>query len=185
MPSKKDLRHDLLHKRMALSETEKSDAARLIAQNIEQSPDLFRGKRVAVYHPIKDEVGIQPLLTLLEPLAASLALPSVEADGRMVFKGWDGLRTEPDAKGIATGTGDAFEPEVVFVPMLAFNRTCHRLGYGAGFYDKTLALLPAVRTIGLAYSWQETPNLPVEPHDVALNEIWTEKERIYAPQERQ
>ena len=68
-------------------------------------------------------------------------------------------------------------PRVVIVPMLAFDARGFRLGYGGGFYDRTLARLAAsspVRAIGLAFAAQELPPLPLEPTDIALDAIVTE-----------
>jgi 5-formyltetrahydrofolate cyclo-ligase len=60
------------------------------------------------------------------------------------------------------------------VPLLAFDRTGARLGYGGGYYDRTLALLPGATTIGIAYAFQEVSDLPTGPHDIRLDAIATE-----------
>ena len=73
------------------------------------------------------------------------------------------------------------EPDWLFVPMLAFNRQLYRLGYGGGFYDRSLAVLrqkKPTRAIGIAYSIQELTALPFDPHDAKLDMIVTEKEMI-------
>jgi len=72
-------------------------------------------------------------------------------------------------------------PDVLIIPMLGFNRLGNRLGYGTGFYDRTLDSLrrfKPIKAIGLAYSLQEIPDLPIEAHDSKLNAIITEKEII-------
>jgi 5-formyltetrahydrofolate cyclo-ligase len=65
------------------------------------------------------------------------------------------------------------KPDLLLVPLLAFDRAGHRLGYGGGFYDRTIALLK-VPAFGIAHAGQEIPSLPAEAHDIALNGILTE-----------
>ena len=65
-------------------------------------------------------------------------------------------------------------PQILLVPLLAFDAAGHRLGYGGGFYDRTLALLKAP-AIGIAYAGQQTEKLPAEEHDARLNAVLTEK----------
>ena len=65
-------------------------------------------------------------------------------------------------------------PAVILVPLLAFDSTGHRLGYGGGYYDRTIDALPGVRTIGIAYAGQEVAAVPREPHDHSLDVIVTE-----------
>ena len=170
----------MAQKRLCTPDAEKARAAAAFAKTAANAAKVFAGKVVALYSPLRGELDTTPLRAALEKLDSILALPAVLSDDEMVFKTWDGKHQEPDFKNILTGTGERITPDVVFVPLLAFDRAGHRLGYGAGYYDKTLALLPSVRTIGLAFSWQETAKLPSEPHDIPLTEIWTEKERIYA-----
>ena len=170
----------MAQKRLLASDGEKARAAEAFGKRAADFAADFTGKIAALYSPLKGELDTNLLAKVLAAEDAILALPAVLNDNEMVFKAWDGKHQTPDFKNIPTGTGDRIVPDIVFVPLLAFDRAGHRLGYGAGYYDKTLALLPAVRTIGLAFSWQETAKLPSEPHDIPLTEIWTEKERIYA-----
>ena len=70
-------------------------------------------------------------------------------------------------------------PDFLLVPLLAFDRRGHRLGYGAGFYDRTLAALPAGRyALGVAYAAQEVPEVPAGPTDVALDAVATERDLV-------
>jgi 5-formyltetrahydrofolate cyclo-ligase len=70
--------------------------------------------------------------------------------------------------------GEALRPDVVLVPLLAFDRTGRRLGYGGGYYDRTLAALPGAKAIGIAYAGQEMPEVPAGPQDMRLPLIATE-----------
>ena len=80
----------------------------------------------------------------------------------------------PGRFGTAVPTGAAMVPTLLLVPLLAFDRRGNRLGYGAGYYDRTLAALPGVRTLGCAFGAQELDSVPVGPHDVKLDAVATE-----------
>ena len=136
---------------------------------------------VAGYRPRGMEIDPGPLLLRLEKVGATVVLPVVLAAGAaLAFReagAWDDHR--PDAGGILA-PGDhlaARRPDLLIVPLLAFDRRGGRLGQGGGFYDRTLAALRAsgpVRAIGLAYAGQEVPSLDLAPHDERLDAILTE-----------
>jgi 5-formyltetrahydrofolate cyclo-ligase len=143
------------------------------------------GKVAALYYGFGSEVSPRILADQLAEAGWVLALPSVEGEsGAMVFRRWD--RTAPlirDEIGLhaPSAENDILEPDLVIVPLLAFDRDGVRLGQGGGYYDRALKALRDTREVfvlGLAYSGQETANLPREPHDQALDAILTEKEYI-------
>jgi 5-formyltetrahydrofolate cyclo-ligase len=80
--------------------------------------------------------------------------------------------------GTARPDGPVGIPDVLFVPLLAFDRRGHRLGYGGGYYDRTLAALPGRTALGFGFSALEVDSVPTGPHDHPLNAIVTEKEII-------
>lgn len=135
----------------------------------------------SVYYPMGSEMDPRPLMARLAATGASAALPATAArDAAMGFRLWDpreGL--EPDAFGIPSPplwAGDA-QPDLVVAPVLGFDRHGHRLGQGAGHYDRALANLRALKPVfvlGLAFSGQEVADLPAEPHDERLDAILTE-----------
>ena len=133
---------------------------------------------VAGYHPFRDEADPRALLEALSARAHPLALPCIVASRTaLVFKSWAiGDMLAPNAYGIAEPLSTAPEvvPAAVLVPLLAFDSNGHRLGYGGGYYDRTFEALGNVRIIGIAYSGQEVPALPREPHDRRLDMIVTE-----------
>ena len=180
MVEKQEIRQVMMQKRAELTSDENLDLAQTLKAYINETPHIFKDKTIALFSPIRNEINVTQLYEDLEPLASAVALPCITPLQEMVFNLWDGLHYIPDAMKIPTGKGEEVIPDVIFVPFLAFNRQGHRLGYGRGFYDKTLALLPSVRSIGVGFSWQENQDFPFEHHDIPLNEIWTEKERIYA-----
>jgi 5-formyltetrahydrofolate cyclo-ligase len=143
------------------------------------------GKVAALYYGFGSEVSPHILADHLAQAGWILALPSVEDDtGTMVFRHWD--RATPlvrDAIGLHAPSAECevLRPDLVVVPLLAFDRAGVRLGQGGGYYDRALEALRAqgeVFVLGLAYAGQETANLPHEPHDQALDAILTEKEYI-------
>ncbi len=80
--------------------------------------------------------------------------------------------------GTLSPDGPVGTPDILFVPLLAFDRLGHRLGYGGGYYDRTLAALPGRTAIGFGFSALEVDSVPIGPHDHPLNAIVTEKEII-------
>lgn len=139
------------------------------------------GAVVSGYWPLGDELDPRPLMLALAERGARLALPVVEARGLPLgFRAWrpdDEVR--PGSFGIPEPRPEAGEvsPRVVLVPMLAFDPSGHRLGYGGGFYDRTLASLRArgrILAVGLAYAGQEVARVPVGPHDQPLDWVVTE-----------
>ena len=141
---------------------------------------LDRGEVVAGYVAMRDEIDPRPLLDVLAGRGHPLCLPVVMGPDRaLVFRAWmPGDALEPGDFGTSVPAAAALErlPTVVLVPMLAFDRRGYRLGYGGGFYDRTLPFLRArgpLRAVGLAYAEQEVAALPVEPHDAPLDAVVT------------
>ncbi|HLJ20698.1 MAG TPA: 5-formyltetrahydrofolate cyclo-ligase [Stellaceae bacterium] len=148
---------------------------------LKQAPDAT----IAGYWPIRDELDPRPLLQALAGDGYRLALPmSVARDEPLVFRAWKpGDPLVPDIMRIEAPLPTAPEvvPWLLLVPMLAFDRKCCRLGYGAGFYDRTLAALGAggaTVTVGLAFSVQEVERVPVTEDDAPLDAIVTESRLI-------
>jgi 5-formyltetrahydrofolate cyclo-ligase len=136
---------------------------------------------VSGFRPFTDEVDVLPLMARLAGEGWSTALPVVAGrDKPLVFRAWaPGEPTVPGAWSIQVPPDSAPEvqPDVLLVPMLAFDRTGFRLGYGGGFYDRTLSGLRAVKpvvAVGVAFAAQEFAEVPREAHDEPLDWILTE-----------
>ena len=137
---------------------------------------------IAIYKALGAELDPRPLADILAKQGWSIALPCVEVeDGPMVFRAWKpGERLAQDLTGLPAPLASApdVDPYLVLVPLLAFDRAGGRLGQGGGYYDRTLAALRgqglAPPAVGFAYSGQEVPRLPREPHDQPLDGILTE-----------
>ena len=139
-----------------------------------------RGVPIAGYMPIRTE--IDPLPAMAEAAAyGPVGVPVIEAEGKpLQFRAW-----EPECAMIdgpfgakVPAAGDWIIPQIVIVPLVAFDRKGGRLGYGGGFYDRTLELLRAsgpVLAVGFAYAAQEAEDLPLEPTDQPLDMIITER----------
>jgi 5-formyltetrahydrofolate cyclo-ligase len=95
-----------------------------------------------------------------------------------VHRPGEALAAGPFAAGQPSESAPAVAPDLVLVPLVGFDRAGNRLGQGGGHYDRALAALPTARAVGLAWSIQEVPALPVETWDQPLDAIWTERELI-------
>jgi 5-formyltetrahydrofolate cyclo-ligase len=178
--AKATLRAAALTKRDALSDDKRAAAAKAIAKRglpIAIAP----GTVISGYSPIRSEIDPIPLLRALAAQGARLALPAVMARGKsLAFRAWspdDRLMLGP--LGIPEPSPAAAElvPDIMLVPLAAFDRAGHRIGYGAGHYDFTLAHLrktKAIAAIGLAFTAQEIALVPALQHDVALDYVLTE-----------
>ncbi|MEO1491869.1 MAG: 5-formyltetrahydrofolate cyclo-ligase [Pseudomonadota bacterium] len=135
---------------------------------------------ISGYCPIRTEIDPLPLMTALADAGHRLCVPVIEENGLpLKFRAWT-----PEAEMIdgpfgarVPATGDWLEPELLIAPLVAFDPGCWRLGYGGGFYDRTLEGLRATwRTlaIGLAYRAQQIDRVPREPTDQPLDAIVTE-----------
>lgn len=143
----------------------------------------YRGVPLAGYMPIRTE--IDPLPAMSEAAAhGPVGVPVIQAEATpLEFAKWtpEGALVDGPFGAQVPEFLDYFEPEIVIVPLVAFDRQGGRLGYGGGFYDRTLERLRARRAtlaIGFAYSAQEAMDLPLEPTDQQLNMIVTEREII-------
>ena len=178
--SKHQLRAIALAARDAHTGEQRSAAAEAIAAR--GLPfELPQGAVVTGYAPIRSEIDPLPLMRKLAAGGAKLALPSVTARGQsLIFRAWspnDRLLLGP--LGIPEPSPAAAEvvPDVMLVPLAAFDRLGHRIGYGAGYYDHTfshLRKIKAIAGIGLAFAVQEIEAVPALSHDVALDYVLTE-----------
>lgn len=146
----------------------------------------YRGVPLAGYMPIRTEIS--PLPAMAEAAAhGPVGVPVIQGDGLpLEFSRWEpdvALRDGPFGAQVPE-VDDFFDPEIVIVPLVAFTRSGGRLGYGGGFYDRTLERLRARRAtlaIGFAFAAQEAETLPLEPTDQPLDMIVTEAGVIEVP----
>jgi 5-formyltetrahydrofolate cyclo-ligase len=179
--SKAELRTAALSRRDALTDKQR-DAAALALARRGLPVAMSTGMIVSGYFPIRNEIDPTPLMQKLAGQGARLALPCVNARGQsLTFRAWSpGDRLMLGSLGIPEPSPAAAEviPDIMLVPLAAFDRSGHRIGYGAGHYDHTFAHLrkaKAVIGIGLAFAAQEIESVPALAHDVALDYVLTEK----------
>jgi 5-formyltetrahydrofolate cyclo-ligase len=138
---------------------------------------------IGLYEPFRDEIHPGELIRRLAEQGRRLALPSTPSfTAPIVFRAWaPGDALVRGRMNIPEPSPDAPEvfPEVLVVPPVAFDRRCYRIGYGAGFYDRTIPVLRhmhPVFTLGFAFACQEVASVPDEQHDVPLDAIATDAE---------
>ena len=182
---KAELRRAALSRRAALPASVRARfSARLMREGLALAA-RHGSACVSAFYPIRDEPDTLALLGALADAGRVTALPVTGARGTpLVFRRWRlGEPTSPGQMRIPEPTADApeLEPDLLFVPLAAFDRRGHRIGYGAGHYDCTLARLRALKPIvavGVAYAVCEIEAAPDEPHDEKLDYILTEGELI-------
>ncbi|WP_413852606.1 5-formyltetrahydrofolate cyclo-ligase [Albidovulum sp.] len=141
----------------------------------------FAGRALAGYMPMRTEIDCLPAMAAHD---GPVAVPVILGPGQPLrFRRWTpaSRMVTGDFGALIPVTGDWIVPEVLVVPLVAFDRRGYRLGYGGGFYDRTLEGLRAqgpVIAIGFAYGAQEMAEVPVEPTDQRLDLIVTEREVI-------
>lgn len=142
-------------------------------------PDIASDAIVSGYTAIRSEIDPRRLMDALHGRGHRLCLPVIEARGRPLrFREWaPGVRMTTGPFGVAVPDEGAWlEPQVLLVPLLAFDRRGFRLGYGGGFYDRTLQRLRGhgpVLAVGLAYAAQEVDRVPTDATDQRLDAILT------------
>ncbi len=143
------------------------------------------GTIVSGFSPMRTEINPLPLLRKLSDAGAGLALPVVQGRGKpLIMRTWHfGAPLKSGQWGIREPMPPAPEvaPDILIVPLAAFDRQGHRIGYGAGYYDITIAALRArknVVAIGIAFAAQEIPKVPATERDARLDLVLTEREVI-------
>jgi 5-formyltetrahydrofolate cyclo-ligase len=173
-----------LARRDAISPEQRMAAAEAIARR-EFPLTIAAGTVVSGFFPMKSEINPLPLLRKLAHCGAQLALPVVAGRGHpLTMRAWNpgddlasgqwGIREpKPEAS--------AVDPDILIVPLACFDRAGHRIGYGAGYYDRTirhLRDLKKVTAIGIAFAAQEIKRVPATDRDEALDLVLTENEVI-------
>jgi 5-formyltetrahydrofolate cyclo-ligase len=178
------LRKDALIRRDAIPAAERAQAAETIAARAFPLA-LKPGIIVSGFMPLKTEINPLPVLRKLASAGAQLALPAIAGRGQpltmrafafgdeLASGQWGIREPKPDAPEVA--------PDILLVPLLAFDRNGHRIGYGAGYYDMTIAKLRAMKPViaaGIAFAAQEIEEVPVTARDARLDLVLTEREVI-------
>jgi 5-formyltetrahydrofolate cyclo-ligase len=179
------LRRDALVRRGAIEPVARAAFSRRLAEEGLRLARLWRPGIVSAFHPLRDEPDSLLLLTTLAGEGFATALPAVVGRGSpLTFRLWrPGDPTRAGAMSIREPLEAAppVDPDLLFVPLACFDRRGHRIGYGAGYYDRSLARLRAMKAVhaaGVAYGVCEVAAVPYEAHDQSLDAIVTEQETI-------
>ena len=138
-----------------------------------------RGRPIAGYMPIRTEIDPRAAMAAMAAFGP-VAVPVIQGKGRpLLFHRWtpEIPMVEGPFGAMVPAEGEPIAPQVLIAPLVAFRRDGYRLGYGGGFYDRSLEALRAVRptvAVGFAFAAQEDPDLPLEPTDQPLDAIVTE-----------
>jgi 5-formyltetrahydrofolate cyclo-ligase len=164
-------------------------AAAALRDRVLAAVDPAPGTVAAAYWPLGDEIDPRPLMAALHERGLRLALPAIRAAGQPLdFRAWrpgDALQAGGFGTQEPAATAPSVAPSVLLVPLLAFDAAGYRLGYGGGFYDRSLARLRApgdaggdTLAVGLAYADQQVAAVPREATDQPLDLVVTERDVI-------
>ena len=181
---KERIRREALARRDAMPPEMRQAAAQAIAAR-EFPLAIAPGAIVSGFIALKSEINPLPLMQKLAGQGARLALPAIAGRGEpLILRAWEpGAPLGRGQWGIREPTADAaeVEPDILLVPLLVFDRAGHRIGYGAGYYDLTIARLrarKAVMAVGVAFAVQEVATVPATARDARLDLVLTEREMI-------
>ncbi len=184
LEQKAELRREGLARRDALPAEIRKAAAEVIAARAFPLA-IAPGVVVSGFMPLKSEINPLPLMRKLADAGARLALPVVAGRGKpLIMRSWQwGEPLVPGVWGIREPPPAApeLQPDILLVPLLAFDRDGHRIGYGAGYYDLTIAQLRAkkpIAAVGIAFAAQEVESVPRTAFDARLDLVLTENETI-------
>ncbi|MDE1907522.1 MAG: 5-formyltetrahydrofolate cyclo-ligase [Rhodospirillales bacterium] len=161
---------------LARRETQSPVLGHALAKHVLASGIIPSNAVIGGYFPMRGEIDILPLLQALHTRGQHVALPETPPPGSgLLFRTWTpSTRMLQGRYKTQHPDGLPVLPDFLLVPLLAFNLRGHRLGYGGGYYDRTLAALPGAFRLGCAFAAQEMENIPVEATDLALHAIATE-----------
>lgn len=178
MDNKTEIRATLLTARNNITVDQRTLLDNAIAAKI---LDWWNGRRphtVGVYWPMRGEPDLQATYAQLHDKGVRLALPVVVGDDQpLKFVAWtpgEAMTKDRFGASVPTASNEELEPQALIIPCLGFNHERFRLGYGGGFYDRTLVHAPRPYTVGVAYALCETA-FDVEPYDIVLDLVITDQ----------
>lgn len=187
---KAELRKQRLAVRDAIPPALRVEKSTALTHHGDEAIEVSPGLVISGFLPIRSEADIRSLMDGLRIRGARICVPVIIDRQTIVFRDLkDAGALVPGSFGTLGPADDAalLEPDILLVPLSAFDSRGQRIGYGGGYYDRAIALLRqkglARRLIGIAFDCQEVPSVPAEPHDVRLDAILTESGlRIFSPE---
>ncbi len=171
---KAELRRAIRTLKRQYSKTQLAEMSLEIVEKLLAHPQVRDSHTILLYSPLPDEVDVSSMLDVLRD--KRLLLPKVTGDTSMELRLYTGADClSAGAFGIMEPTGEMFSDyqsiDLAIVPGMAFDRECHRLGRGKGYYDRLLAQLPDIYKIGVCFSFQLVEAIPTDANDIPMNEI--------------
>lgn len=180
---KETVRQEAFKRRLALDAGDRTRWSRMLTENFLQHVELPpKGSVITGYAPVNGEVDVVPLMTEMIKKGYQCAVPYVmDTEQRLAFLEWTPSTEmitgiygipQPDPK-----TTKELLPDMLIVPMLAFDEKCHRMGYGSGQFDRTFAGLQKIQpfyAVGIAFEAQKFDHVPVDHHDYILDMVVSE-----------
>jgi 5,10-methenyltetrahydrofolate synthetase len=178
MAWRKAERERLIAARLAVPADRRMLMAEAIAAGIDTVAGVPAGRVASFYWPFRGEPDLRPWAQRFAARGGRTALPIVVEKGRpLIFRTW--RQGEPLGRGVwnipIPEGGDEVVPDIVIAPLVGFDPQRYRLGYGGGFFDRTLASLPTrPLVIGIGYAMSRLETIHPLPHDIAMSVIVTE-----------
>jgi 5-formyltetrahydrofolate cyclo-ligase len=178
---KAQIRNERLAKRDAIAADERIEKSLQMAAHAETGLRFAPGSVISGFLPIRSEPDLRPLMARLRERGARLCLPVIMDKETIIFR--ELLVDAPLVKNSFGTTAPGpespvLDPDILLVPLSAFDRTGHRIGYGGGYYDRAIDRLHKKdmdpQLVGIAFDCQEVASVPAETHDVGLNAVLTE-----------
>lgn len=184
LADRRALRRELVERRLALSDDDCARLSAVLRSHLQTAFPQLAGMRVAFCWPVQNEPDLRPLLEIWRAAGNSAfcaLLPVVvEENAALAFRAWTPeITLVPDRYGIPTPEqGDFVQPEALLLPLNAFDAAGYRLGYGGGYFDRTLSALREQEAqplaIGVGYELARVASIHPEPHDQPLDALVTE-----------
>lgn len=178
---KRKLRQQMQQRRIQMPHAVAASASQSVARHFADHPILAFAASFAGYSAMRGELDVKPVFEIMSKWRKTIALPCIRPDKNLIFREWslgEPLVKSPVGSDEPLATNPSIIPEIVLVPLLAFDGDGYRLGYGGGYYDRTMEAMRQFETpplfIGVGYSVQEVDRVPTNALDQPLDGILTE-----------
>lgn len=181
MEAKKDIRKKIFAERKCVSDAQTEEWSRRITERVISLPAFQKADRIMAYADYNHEVMTRFLIEEAWRAGKEVAVPKVVGKDMEFYLLHDFSQLEPGYYGIpepVRGEQTDWEDALMIMPGVAFDRKCHRVGYGGGFYDRFLEKHPGIQRLAVAFSFQLLPEVPVEPTDIFPQILVTETELL-------
>lgn len=176
---RKETRDRLITQRTSISAEDRSAWSERISRALEAALEPYAGRLIGFYWPFRGEYDPRGVLTAMRERGSRLALPVIVERGQpLVFREWSpgSLMVQGTWKIPMPESGEAVFPDLLVVPLVGFDGQGYRLGYGGGFYDRTIAAMPErPRTVGVGFAFGRLETICPQSHDIPLERIITER----------